>query len=179
MIIGVLLGVALLIFPIFSKVSVTADLKSKNIAVKISVFMLKVYKITADYSGGKLLIKRTLKKPYSVSVFRVLKSSGEMIGLKGIGIIGIDVLTNVGVDVVSDAFAYKFFGISSLYTAENLFLNGLKTVKNGVKIKNEINIYENSDLFKIFLNVTLIFNFLTVIINVVEFLAGKIRKNAK
>ena len=69
--------------------------------------------------------------------------------------------------------------ISSLYTAENLFLNGLKTVKNGVKIKNEINIYENSDLFKIFLNVTLIFNFLTVIINVVEFLAGKIRKNAK
>ena len=163
-----------MIFPLFMLVTISFDKADKKLRVKISLFGFTVFKLYAKYRKNRIIIRRTFKKPYSVKVKKIFSSSGNMMKLKGVSLLRVNSIINVG--LTGDVF-YPFLAINALSVAENQLFFALKTIKPSIKTNGTINVYD-SDCFFFFLQIHLIFNLFIAIINIVSLLTEKIFKNA-
>lgn len=176
MVIIVAVVFAIMIFPLFLQVYLFTDIRSKRLLIKIKLFGLKIFKLSAKLDGGRIWIKRTFKRPYCIKITNAFKSSGKLFRFKGVGVLQLSSILNVG---VSGDFFYPDLAISSVFTAENLVLQAIRVKRPHLKTQNVVNVYENSAVLNVFFRASLIINVFFVIINIVSNLTEMIVNYAK
>lgn len=170
MITATLILFAFIIFPLFINVNIYFD---KNLSklffsfsflsiIRIGGYVEKISEgIAIHYSNKRAIIidyKNLFKiknkiKPLNDYHFIKFKSTIEIGGKN-------DVLN----------FVYLGFLINYI---ENVFEWFIYNKKPYVKLNNNVNVYTNEEVFKIYINVQILFNLLMVIISVIKILVGK------
>ena len=163
--------IAVLIFPFFPLMCLSWDKDKKTVIFYIKIFGIKIYSVILTVTNNGVLIKKLLKKPYYFK-FSLPKNGIKLpSGIKKIGILSINSKLSLGIkenviSVCSTVFALKM--------AETLLFNFIKTEKPFLKINNEINIFENTDIFNAELRLKTVLNLIDVLTILFNILTEKI-----
>lgn len=150
----------LLIFPFFPSVYFYLKKDEKSAGVFVKIFGIKVFCVNATLNNNGLYVKKTFKKPYSAKLSFPKSMRGNIEKIKKIGILSVDSVFKIG---LKDNDFYGLLGVSVLQNVHTAVFNALKADKPHLKLKNEINLYDNSTVFDAALKVKAVFNVIDVL----------------
>ncbi len=161
-----------LIFPIFVSVFAIFRKGGKSLAFEAYIYgMIRVFKGSILQRGGFFIVKHTFKKAEYIPVYDIFTFKKSVKPLNDYHIISLRSLTETGIS--GDAFL-PIIGADSF-----AFINGiageiLTANKPYLKIRNDLNLYENENRFNVFVKTVVVFNLLMVILSVIKILTGKL-----
>lgn len=166
-----LIVISILIFPFFSSVYLSAKWQEKTACITISIFGISLYKINTKLVGTQVTVKKTFRKPYRTGLLPSLNFRGKMPKIKNINVLSVETILNIGIN--ADAFASLAL-IFSLNVANIPVCAALNAYKPFLKLKNNINIYEDVNVLDAYLRLKTVFNLIDVIMIIVGILSEKI-----
>ena len=149
-----------LIFPFFPSIYLYLKKDEKSAGFLVKLFGIKVFYVTATLKNNGLYVKKTFKKPYLIKFSLPKNVRGNIKKVKKIGILSVNAVIKIG---LGENDVSSFLGVSILQNAEMAVFNALKTDKPHLKLKNEINVYDNSNVFDLSLKIKAVFNVIDVL----------------
>ncbi len=168
----VIIAVILLIFPFFVSIYFSVQKTEKTLRFAITVFGITVFRFNAALFGSGIFVNRTFKKPYKLEFTPVF--DGKMIKfpkLKGVSVLSVRGVSRVGFE---DDFFITLY-MSALFFAENAIFRAFNIKKPHLQIKNDLNLYQDKNIFDVFLRLNVVFNSVDIIYILINFLSEKIR----
>lgn len=168
--------IVFLIFPIFLKFEFFYD-KDK---LKV-FFAIKLYGILKIIGGYIELIKEGLvvhvsKNKAIIIPIQIFEIKNQFNLSKDYKIVSIYVLSEIGV-TSENVLPFFLVGIENVFF--KIFFPIFSTLKTGVKLKNNILMYENDNLFKISAQINVAFNLIILIITFIKIILRKILNERK
>lgn len=167
----IVIAIFILIFPFFVSIYFSAQKNEKTIRFAITVFGKTVFRLNAAIFGSEIFVNRTFKKPYKLKFTPFFR--GKMMKfpkIKKISVLSVRVLTRVG---FKDNFFIPFY-MNSLNFAENAVFKAFENAKPYLKIKNDLNLYQDKNVLDVFLRVNTVFNLVDIIRIFINILSEKI-----
>ena len=152
--------IVVLIFPFFPSIYLYLKKDDKSAGFLVKIFGIKVFYVTAMLKNNGLYVKKTFKKPYFVKFSVPTNMRGNIKKIKKIGILSINSAFKIG---LGENDISAFLGVSIIQNAQIVAFNALKTDKPHLKLKNQINIYDNSTVFDVAIKVKAVFNMIDVL----------------
>ena len=149
-----------LIFPFFPSIYLYLKKDEKSAGFLVKLLGIKVFYVTATLKNNGLYVKKTFKKPYLVKFSLPKNVRGNIKKVKKIGILSVNSVIKIG---LGENDISAFLGVSILQNAEIAVFNALKTDKPHLKLKNEINVYDNSKVFDLSFKIKAVFNVIDVL----------------
>ena len=149
-----------LIFPFFPSIYLYLKKDEKSAGFLVKLLGIKVFYVTATLKNNGLYVKKTFKKPYLIKFSLPKNVRGNIKKVKKIGILSVNAVIKIG---LGENDVSSFLGVSILQNAEMAVFNALKTDKPHLKLKNEINVYDNSNVFDLSLKIKAVFNVIDVL----------------
>ena len=149
-----------LIFPFFPSIYLYLKKDEKSAGFSVKLFGIKVFYVTATLKNNGLYVKKTFKKPYLVKFSLPKNVRGNIKKIKKIGILSINSAFNIG---LGENDLSVFLGVSVIQNAQIAAFSALKTDKPHLKLKNQINVYDNSTVFDVAIKVKAVFNMIDVL----------------
>lgn len=150
----------ILVFPFFPSICLYLNKDDKSAEFFVKIFGIKVFYAAAMVKNNGLYVKKTFKKPYLVKLSVPTNIRGNIKKIKKIGILSVDAAFNIG---LGENDLSGFLAVSTLQNVQIAVFNALKTDKPHLKLKNEINVYDNSDAFNAVIKIKTIFNLIDVL----------------
>jgi len=160
-----------LIFPFFPSVYFYLKKDEKSAGFFVKIFGIKVFCVNATLKNNGLYVKKTLKKPYFLRFSLPTNVQGNIKKIKKIGILSINSVFKIG---LGENDVSGFLGVSMLQNVQIAVFNAIKTDKPHLKIKNEINVYDNSTVFDLSVKIKAVFNVIDVLTVLFYILTEKI-----
>lgn len=150
----------ILIFPFFPSICLYLNKDEKSAGFFVKIFGIKVFYVMAILKNNGLYVKKTFKKTYLVKLSVPTNIRGNIKKIKKIGILSVNSAFNIG---LKENDLSGFLAVSTLQNVQIAVFNAVKTNKPHIKLKNEINVYENSNIFDLSLKIKTIFNLIDVL----------------
>ena len=166
-----LIIIVLIIFPIFVKSELFFCKKNKKLffCFKIFSFLRIIFgEISANSNG--LIINLNYKKNIIYPYKNFINIKEKIKPLRDYHLLKCKILFKIGVCDMNEGII-----IASAFQSINEIINSLlREIKPYIKLKNIINIYEDSDDKNAFISLTFVFNLLTVILGIIKKFWGKL-----
>lgn len=168
--------IVFLIFPIFLKLEFFYD-KDK---LKV-YFAFKLYGFLKIFGGYIEIIKEGLavhvsKSKAIIIPIQIFEIKNQFSLSKDYKIVSIYILSEIGV-TGENVLPFFLVGMENVFF--KIFFPVFSTLKTGVKLKNDILVYENENLLKISAQINVAFNVIILIITFIKILLRKILNERK
>lgn len=172
MLLWVIIVYVTLNFPIFITVFGIVSKQKKGIGFEIVLYgFLKVFKGSIFKRGSFLLIEHTFKKKYYMPVSEIFSMKTTIKPLKDFHILKLKTLTEIGLN--GDVFL-PCMGISVFKFLNNGICKIINADKPYLKLKNDVNLYENRDCFNVYIKTVVVFNLMMVLLSLIKIIIGKL-----
>ena len=161
-----------LIFPIFVSGFAVFGKNDKSLSFgvylygAICVFMGKIKK-----RGGYLFIKHTFSKGKYIPICKILSFKKTIRPLNDYHIIVLRSLTEAG---TGENPFMPVLCANAFNVVNSIAGNVITANKPYLKLKNDLNLFENDSRFNVFIKTVVVFNLLMVLLSVIKILAGKL-----
>ena len=161
-----------LIFPIFLTVNTAYSHQYKRLFVTLKVFkFIKVFKFYIEKIGDTFAVHLTKNKAILIPTNKLLGFKKSVKPLKDYHIVRVKSLIIMGKNGNGAELAFL---ASSVSIINEILLRVINEYKPYLKAKNSISVVEGEDVFEIFINFTIAFNLLMIVISVIKILGEKI-----
>lgn len=157
-IIGTLIAVFILTFPLFCSVYGAVYLKQKKAKIAVALFGIVVFKYNARLSFSSLL--------------KSFGGNNPLTKIPKISVLSVKSIINTG---IKDDVFLPVMAISAFATAKNTIFNVLHENKPYLKLNCDVNVYNGESILDIFLRVKAVFNLVDVVKYLFQILSEKLR----
>lgn len=156
-IIGTLIAVFILIFPLFCSVYGAVSVKQKTAKIAIALFGIVVFKYNIRLKFSSLL--------------KSFGGNNPLTKIPKISVLSVNSIINTG---IKDDVFLPVIAISAFATAKNTIFNVLHENKPYLKLNCDVNVYNGESVLDVFLRVKVVFNLVDAIKYLFQILSEKL-----
>lgn len=178
MLLAILISVFFIFFPLFLNIEANYKHQEKILYIKLKIFnKIKIFNCKTSIKNNNLILFYGENKKKLISIKSIL-TKNSIKAFLDINTIRIKSKIEIGINN-QENLDYYLYLICANHVLNFLFFKIITNKKNYLKIKNDINIYQNKKLFNFIIETTFLLNFFVIIINLIKILIGKIKNERK